>query len=160
MRADQSLRVELLSRVEAARGELMTAIQGLTDEQMTTPALDGWSVKDHLAHIAAWDELRYYEVMRVVRGQPTIYHDMRDMRDDYEVQDINRAATYFRRNLAPDEVLQEMDFTRARILELLETVPEEKLSQAADGRVRIRRAADHDLDHAAQIRAWPETEGI
>jgi hypothetical protein len=32
--------------------ELLSAIQGLTDELMIETSLDGWSVKDHLAHLA------------------------------------------------------------------------------------------------------------
>jgi hypothetical protein len=152
-----ALRANLLARVQAARADLLTAVEGLSNDQMLTPSLDGWSARDHLAHIAAWDELRYYEVMRVVRGQPALYHDLRD---DHEVQDVNRAFVYFRRNLNPEEILREMEFSRGRVLELLEKVPEDRLAEAAEGRMRIRRAADHDMDHARQIRAWRERERI
>jgi hypothetical protein len=31
---------------------LLAAITGLSGEEMTEPSLDGWSVKDHLAHLA------------------------------------------------------------------------------------------------------------
>ena len=152
-----ALRTDLLARVQAARADLLAAMEGLSDDDMLAPRLDGWSVRDHLAHIAAWDELRYYEIMRVVRGQPTIYHDLRDA---YEVKDINRAFAYFRRNLAREEILRELEFSRGRVLELVETMPEESLAEAAEGRVRIRRTADHDLDHACQIRQWRQREGI
>ena len=151
------LRADLLARAEAARVELLAVIEGLSDDQMAAPSLDDWSVRDQLAHIAAWDELRYYEIMRVVRGQPTIYHDLRD---DYEVKDINRAFTYFRRNLTRDEMLRELGFCRGRVMELVETISEEKVAEAAQGRVRIGRIAEHDLDHAAQIRDWRKREGI
>jgi hypothetical protein len=40
-----------------ARDALLAAIHGLSDAQMTEPSLDGWSVKDHLAHLALWDDV-------------------------------------------------------------------------------------------------------
>ncbi len=52
-----------------------------------------------------------------------------------------------------------MEFSRGRVLELLEKVPEDRLAEAAEGRMRIRRAADHDMDHARHIREWREREG-
>ncbi len=51
-------RVELLRRYRDSRAKLLAAIDGLTDEQMSDPSLDGWAVKDHLAHMALWDDLR------------------------------------------------------------------------------------------------------
>lgn len=33
---------------------LQKALSGLNEEQMTTPAQEGWSTKDDLAHLAAW----------------------------------------------------------------------------------------------------------
>ena len=152
-----TLRTDLLAGAQSARTELLAAIEGLSDDQMAAPSLDGWSVRDQLAHVAAWDELRYYEIARVVRGQPTLYHDLRD---DHEVREINGAFTYFRRDLTSEEMLRELEFSRGRILELVETMPEERLAEAAEGRVRIRRTAGHDRDHAAQIRDWRKREGI
>ena len=38
----------LRAQYEAVREPLLHALEGLTDEQMLEPSLDGWSVKDHL----------------------------------------------------------------------------------------------------------------
>lgn len=43
----------LLQHYRQMREELLSAIDGLSDELMTEPSLDGWSVKDHLAHLRA-----------------------------------------------------------------------------------------------------------
>src|SRR5713101_3226979 len=58
-------REELLRHYRQMRAELLSAIQGLSDELMNERSLDGWSVKDHLAHLALWDEIRACEVIRI-----------------------------------------------------------------------------------------------
>ena len=58
----------LLQHYRQARHELLEVIDGLTDEQLAEQSLDGWSVKDHLAHLALWDDVRASEVERIFRG--------------------------------------------------------------------------------------------
>ena len=43
-------REALLDHYLHMRGELLAAIAELSDDMMLDPSLDGWSVKDHLAH--------------------------------------------------------------------------------------------------------------
>jgi hypothetical protein len=45
-------RAALLDHYRGMRKEMLGAIDGLSDALMTEPSIDGWSVKDHLAHIA------------------------------------------------------------------------------------------------------------
>src|SRR5258708_13381158 len=58
----------LLQHYRQMRDDLLSAIDGLSDELMTEPSIDGWSVKDHLAHIALWDDVRASEVVRISAG--------------------------------------------------------------------------------------------
>ena len=49
-------KAELLPRIETARAALDDLIASLSDDQLVSPAPDGgWSVKDHLAHLTAWE---------------------------------------------------------------------------------------------------------
>ncbi len=49
-------KAELLDRIERARASLDEVIDGLSAGQLSAPGSDGvWSVKDHLAHLAAWE---------------------------------------------------------------------------------------------------------
>ena len=57
-------RQELLAHYRRSRAELLAAIDGLSDAQLCDPSIDGWSVKDHLAHLAFWDDIRAAEVQR------------------------------------------------------------------------------------------------
>jgi len=46
---------QLLQRIERSWASLDELISGLAGAQLTRPGPDGWSVKDHLAHLAAWN---------------------------------------------------------------------------------------------------------
>jgi hypothetical protein len=60
-------KADLLDRIQRAWSALMQTIEGLSPEQMDAPLAGGWSVKDHLAHLAAWEQfmLHYH-----LGGQP------------------------------------------------------------------------------------------
>ena len=45
----------LLQRIEASWASLDELTAELSQHQLTTPGRDGWSTKDHLAHLAAWN---------------------------------------------------------------------------------------------------------
>ncbi len=48
---------EFLSRLDAGWGDLTAFISTLTPEQMTVPTdAAGWTVKDHLIHLAVWED--------------------------------------------------------------------------------------------------------
>ena len=46
---------ELLARIQRSRLALERTLAPLTEAQMTAPGPTGWSIKDHLAHLAAWE---------------------------------------------------------------------------------------------------------
>jgi uncharacterized protein (TIGR03083 family) len=48
-------KAELMAQIEASWATLQEAVAGVDPTRMATPGPDGWSVKDQLAHIAAWE---------------------------------------------------------------------------------------------------------
>jgi hypothetical protein len=59
---------QLIAELDHAADQVAAAISGLTDEQASRPAEDGWSVRDHLTHLTFWHEMRFFEVSRIARG--------------------------------------------------------------------------------------------
>jgi hypothetical protein len=49
--------LELLQRIEIEWRELKDWVLALSEEQLTMPGKDGWSVKDHLAHRTFWEQM-------------------------------------------------------------------------------------------------------
>jgi hypothetical protein len=45
---------EAIERATAARAELESLISSLSEEQLTAPGPEKWSIKDHLAHLETW----------------------------------------------------------------------------------------------------------
>lgn len=57
----------LLARIAAARAALEGVLDGLTEARLTAPGgPGGWSIKDHLAHLARWE----YSLAALLTGQP------------------------------------------------------------------------------------------
>ena len=60
-------KAELMERIQLARGRLLETIDQLSDEQLIAPGPpDGWSVKDHLSHVAIWER----SLEALLQGRP------------------------------------------------------------------------------------------
>ena len=57
---------ELLKRIRRSRSALEETIAGLSEEQLARPGPEGWSIKDHLAHMAIWE----LGIVALLRRQP------------------------------------------------------------------------------------------
>ena len=61
-------KAEVLELIRNAHDELEQAIGPMTDEQISAPTGDSvWSIKDHLAHITAWERVL---LRSHIEGQP------------------------------------------------------------------------------------------
>jgi hypothetical protein len=50
-------KAELMERIPPARGALESVLSGLSEVQLVAPGSEGWSIKDHLAHLATWERM-------------------------------------------------------------------------------------------------------
>ena len=53
-------KAELLARIAQEWNVLEKAFTGLKDAQMSVPDAGGWSIKDNLAHLAAWEHFLHF----------------------------------------------------------------------------------------------------
>jgi hypothetical protein len=60
-------KADLLARIQREWSALLRAIEGLTPEQMSVPDAGGWSIKDNLAHLAAWEQ---FMLLHYLQGRP------------------------------------------------------------------------------------------
>src|ERR1700693_975014 len=101
----------LLQHYRQMREELLSAIKGLSDTLFTEPSLDGWSVKDHLAHVALWDDIRASEVQRISAG-----HDSAWRMTGEQDNSFGELGYSLRLPLSLDQVRWELATSRRRLL--------------------------------------------
>jgi hypothetical protein len=110
-----------------------------------------WSVKDIIAHVTWWEEeaLKHLPII-VEGGRPPRYSVTYGGIDAFNAQ-----KTMERKRLSLEDVLRQQDETHSRLLEYLESVPEEYFK--GDTRFRRRLQLDtygHYSRHTEAIRRW------
>jgi hypothetical protein len=148
-------RDQLLLEMDAARDRVSEAIAGLSEQQMSQPAIDGWSVKDHLTHITLWHELRFFELSRIARGGRAGF----PVTDEAGVEHINEQFAANRRPLPLAQVLADLDFAREMIRQAISSCPEDRLGLRFYEELGPH-GAGHEISHAEVISEWRKREGL
>jgi len=155
-------RAQLLARLAAERAGLLEQLIGLDERTLTEmPFLDGWTVTDLLAHVAAWDRWELREMKHMASGEAPDLAAVRDM-DAFNAAVV---AVWRDRNLS--QVLAELQAARAAWVSWLQALSGEEFFRqrlfgcedwSFPGCVEVQ--CRHDAEHAAQIAAWREAEGL
>ncbi len=157
----------LLDEIRAARAEFLSAIEGLTEDEMLRPGVEGiWSVKDIIAHLIAWEAELVTALSRRLsptrRAAPGIVL-IEDI-DDWNMEQYHQHAN------RPLEVLMP-DFhgVHKRLLLAIEALDERMLEDPLrfewmEGEPLAylihETATWHEQEHAESIRAWRQQAGI
>src|SRR5690242_1557696 len=134
------------------RGQMQAALRGLTPEQMTETSIDGWSVKDHLLHIALWDEIRADEVARISAGQATAWK----MSGEQDAM-FNELSYSLRRELPLEQAMWEWEDSRRQLLAAISAAPESAFDPSRYGEAGL--VSHHESQHAGWINGWRARQG-
>jgi uncharacterized damage-inducible protein DinB len=143
----------VLRHYRESREALLAAIHGLSDAQLTERSLDGWSVKDHLAHIALWDDLRTSEVTRISAGYDSAWRGTGEQAEAY-----NAMGHAMRGALSIDQVRWELATSRARLLEAIVAATPRGLDPKRYGDTAL--VSTHEAEHTGWIRRWRTERGF
>jgi uncharacterized damage-inducible protein DinB len=135
------------------RENLLSAIQGLSDELMTEPSLDGWSVKDHLAHLALWDDIRASEVVRISAGYESAWPGM----PGDQTEAYNALVHDLRLALSLDQVRWELATSRQRLLDAISSATARGLDALLYREAGLR--SSHEAQHTGWIKRWRRERG-
>ena len=147
---------QLISQLGAAAERVNAALKGLTDEQASRPAPDGWSVKDQLTHITFWHEMRFFEISRIARGGRYGFPST----SEEGVQHINEQMAANRRRLPLTQLVADLDFAREMVKQAVLAAPEDRLDETLYAEIGIQGGAAHEIEHAGLIETWRQEEGI
>lgn len=145
-------REALLQHYQQTRAELLAAISGLSDELLTERSLDGWSVKDHLAHLAFWDDLRADEVERISAGHSSAWR-ISGAQDEA----LNEMVHQARRELSLEQVRWEFARSRERLLAAIAAATPHGLDATRYGEAGL--TSGHEAEHTGWIQRWRREQG-
>lgn len=161
---------ELLRRIRERHADMEQLLAYLSADQMTAPVLDaGWSVKDSLAHLAAWETMMLGWIGNFQRGERALrWAPGFEIEGENGERQMNRFNAYlFERNKTRElrDVLDEYRATFAHIVETIEGLSdaeifEENYFPARNGSplldLIIGDSYEHYDEHLGWIRAWLE----
>ncbi|SRR5260370_25540643 len=147
---------QLFQKLEQAWTALTESYAGLSEARLTEPRVMGeWSVKDILAHVTTWEEEALKALPLILTGgRPPRYIQFGG------IDAFNAQMAEQKRDLALSEVLRQLEETHRRLLDYLQSVPEEHFTRETPFRHRLRLDTySHYPLHARAIREWRARPG-
>jgi uncharacterized protein (TIGR03083 family) len=144
---------EVLAHMRRERATLDALVASLSEAQLVEPELEaGWSVKDVLAHIAAWEQLcvKWIREGRCDEGPFT----------QESIDAFNQSIHEANRGRSPDAIREESRRSYAAIVETVEALPDDLDAAPAWapgrplGEIISSNSDEHYREHIEQIEAW------
>jgi hypothetical protein len=156
---------QLLETIEQEWAQLQSALNGLDEEQMLLPGVVGeWSLKDVLAHIAVWQSHLVTAMFRAEKGfKPQVFDS------EAEVDRFNRQNYLEQQTRTFEQIWDDLDSSYRQLLKRLDNWSEAMLFEAQrfkwmQGQPFVRfvegDSSEHYAEHAEDIRAWRQRQGI
>jgi uncharacterized damage-inducible protein DinB/predicted RNase H-like HicB family nuclease len=153
----------LLAVLKAERAGLLEQLLGLDEQAITeTQIAEGWTIKELLAHLAAWDRWQHRAMVAMVAGETP------DLVAGHYYDAANAAFVAPWRDRSLVEVLAELQTARGEWIAWLQALTEEEFYQK-----RVYEGHDwsfygapsqvqwqHDAEHAEQIAGWRKARGL
>ncbi len=145
-------KLQLLKRLDKAWEGLKESYAGLPDSELVKAGVIGdWSVKDIISHITWWEEesLKHLPVI-LGGGKPPRYSVAYGGIDAF-----NALMTRQRKSLSLSEVLRQRDDIHRRLVDFIQSAPEDQCCSETRFRHRLRLDTySHYAKHAEAIRRW------
>lgn len=146
-----------IGRMTRSRDATLRFLTDLPEHELLRPRTQGrWSVKDVLAHIAAWEEeaLRRFALIARGRGDRILFYDA----DPRAVERFNARAVAATRSVTLGGVLRRLTRVRHRLIERLRKLPAASLRDPAH-RYPVTAwlpefAWTHERQHLRRMRGW------
>ena len=150
---------ELIASIKRDRATLYALVAPLDEAQMTAPSIEsGWSVKDVLAHISAWEGLCARWLDAAGRDETPDRPEVRN------VDETNARMHVAAKDIPLPQVIARSQASHEAMLRAVEALSEADLAdeqrfgwpawQMASG-----NSDEHYREHAAQIVRWVELAG-
>jgi hypothetical protein len=149
----------LMERIRKSHDALEQLIQPLSDSQLSQAGTGGgWAVKDHLAHLAAWEQFMLKHYLQRLPSHEAMGIDAETMKD-LDEDGINDVIYHRIKDRTAGQVLADYRRSYAQVLETLEAISYEALMEAlvpggAEPRPRILWVIGNTYQHYLEHRQW------
>jgi uncharacterized damage-inducible protein DinB len=140
-------REALLQHYRDMREQLLAAIDRLSDEMLAERSLDGWSVKDHLTHLALWDGERAAEVERISAGHDSIWPRTGDHNEAFSALGHDLYL-----DVSAEQAKWELASSHRRLLDAIAAATERGLDFDLYGEAGLH--STHEAVHTFWIKRW------
>jgi uncharacterized damage-inducible protein DinB len=140
----------------AARQDLFTVLQSLDDDQWDSVIYsenESWRISDLLRHLNAAEYDMTQLIERIRSGESGVP-------EDFDLNRWNARSVRKALDKSPAQMMAEMEQNRKALLELIDSLQDDEWAlEGRHGSLRImsveqilQRIADHEVEHAADIR--------
>ena len=154
-------KTDLLETIRLERENLTALLQGLTESQMVEPGVEAsWSIKDILAHIAAWERVAI-DIVQPARNREPLDTSIPKI---FESIDNFNAEIYKKnKDLTLAEVQAEFEAVHQDFLNLIESLswefilghlPFEGAEEFTIQNMISSNTHWHYIEHAASVQKW------
>ena len=125
-------------------------VMSLGDAEKLRPVLDGWSVKDVLAHVAAWLREGARGLEGVAQGRQGV---LGSLDDDVDARNALFAEQW--RDASVQEVETELHLAKDAIVRAMRALPPQRFAEGEPARhIVFEEGIDHFKEHAQQTYQW------
>jgi hypothetical protein len=151
---------EAIEENARARAELLEAIDALSEEQRLEVWYDGWSVKDIVAHLAAWQNAVAVGLEHIARGERPSLPGYEG--DDDRFNELNTSAVAdepWEHIMAGLRAARERHEAAARNLRDAGVEPD-RLEEGKTAHRFLFHSGGHEREHIPAILEWRRERGI
>jgi hypothetical protein len=140
----------VISDYQSAYEEFKQSISGLSEEQLTKPVLDEWSVREVVGHIAGWHEQMTLGYQRMAQGQRPVPEG----ENWNDVQGYNLRFAQGVSNSSPGTLIKDLDGKVQGFIQALEAMPDDRFGEnKTANRMAAGAGYEHFREHAHEIQA-------
>jgi hypothetical protein len=158
-------KAQVLQAIEQSHQDLVRVLASMSDEEKTAPILqDGWSVKDSLAHIVAWEKMTMDWLTRSLQGEfvrryvPGFIYNSPEEQEPV-MQALNQRLCEENRLRSLDDVLRDFRSTHRDMLNFIAGMNEKDIFDPdrfawRNGSPALDMIGGNTYEHYAEHQGW------
>jgi hypothetical protein len=165
-------KAELIQQVNQAYAEMSTILDALLEDQMIEPGvMNGYSIKDLLAHLAAWELLCVNWIRTSLQGeQPVRWAPGFEVQEDDPLESLNRLNEQIykdNRDTTLRETLADFRIAHEKCLGAIQLLSDDELNDSQLfnwlrghplWQIIAANSYEHYREHLEQIETWFDRE--